>query len=105
MKYNDAISFHGRYKSSCPINDFIECSLHIRLIASYYYGHEPKDFEKEIYKYRLDNIESMLSNLKSSKIMEYHGKMIKDYELTFLGIKGGFLERTNYLLFFREYIF
>lgn len=36
---------------------------------------------------------------------ELHGKMLKEYDLIFLGVKDGWLEKNNYLLFLNEYIF
>ena len=103
-KYNAAISFHSRYdETECPINDFIGLALYMRCTACFVYGKwSERSDALELMK---ESIEDVLNQLKRSSMSDRHGKMLKEYELTFLGIRDGWLERINFLLFLQEYIF
>lgn len=100
-KYNDAISFHSSYgKDRCSINDFLSIVLYVRCIACFLYGKWPGKTD-----YLKANIEQSITGLRQSELGRHHGKMLKEYYLTFLGLKDGWLEKKNFLLFLNEYAF
>lgn len=103
-KYNAAISFHSKYdEAECPINDFIEISLYMRCIACFVYGKWTERSDAlELMKKRTDEI---LTQLKRSSMSELHEKMLSEYDLTFPGLRDGWLSKINFLLFINEYIF
>lgn len=103
-KYNAAISFHSKYdEAECPINDFVGFSLYLRCVACFLYGkwNERSD-ALELMK---ESMQDILKKLKRSSMLDLHGQMLKEYDLTFLGLRDGWLERINFLLFINEYIF
>lgn len=103
-KYNAAISFHSKYdEAECPMNDFIGLALYMRCVACFVYGKwSEKSDALELMK---ESMQDILRKLKRSSMLDLHGKMLKEYDLTFLGIRDGWLERINFLLFINEYIF
>lgn len=103
-KYNAAISFHSKYdEAECPINDFIGISLYMRCIACFVYGKWTERSDAlELMKKRTEEI---LTQLKRSSMSELHEKMLSEYDLTFLGLRDGWLSKINFLLFINEYIF
>lgn len=103
-KYNNAISFHAKFDNDeCLINDFLSMTLFVRCIACFLYGKWPE--KNDAIKYMKEGVNSIMLKLKKSEMCELHGKMLKDYDLIFLGVKDGWLEKNNYLLFLNEYIF
>lgn len=103
-KYNEAISFHSQYDDyECPMNDYLGIALYIRCIACFLYGKWPE--RTNANSYMKEAVDEIMSRLKRSKMSEKHGQMLKEYDLTFVGIRNGWLERINYLLFLQEYIF
>ena len=102
--YNDVISFHAKFDNNeCLINDFLTMTIFVRCIACFLYGNWPE--RTDAAKYMKEGINDIMLKLKKSEMGELHGKMLKDYDLTFLGVKDGWLEKSNYLLFLNEYIF
>ncbi len=103
-KYNDAISFHSKYdESDCLMNDFLGLVLYVRCIACFLYGQWPeRTCANTLMK---ETTDKLIKKLRKSNMSEYHGKMLKDYDLTISGLIDGWLEKTNYLLFLKEYIF
>lgn len=103
-KYNAAISFHSQYDDyECPMNDYLGIALYIRCIACFLYGKWPE--RTKANSYMKEAVDEIITRLKRSKMSEKHAQMLKEYDLTFVGIRDGWLERINYLLFLHEYIF
>lgn len=102
-KYTDAISFHSNYDNDaeCPINGFLDITIYIRCVACFLYGKWPE--HSKANNFMKENIELIIANLQHSSLGESHCKMLKDYNLIYLGIKNGWLEKKNYLLFLNEY--
>lgn len=102
--YNDVISFHAKFDNDeCLINDFLTMTLFVRCIACFLFGNWPE--RTDATKYMKEDINDIMLKLKKSEMGELHGEMLKDYDLTFLGVKDGWIEKNNYLLFLNEYIF
>lgn len=103
-KYNLAILFHSKYdEHKCPINDLLGVVLYIRCVACFLYG---KWVERTKANYYIKKtIEKILNCLKNDGMNEKHGQMLKEYDFIFLGLRDGWLKRSDYLLFLNEYIF
>lgn len=102
--YNEAISFHSKYDDDeCPMNDFLSMTLFVRCIACFLYGRWTE--RTNGIRYMKECVNDIMHKLKRCIVFEEHSQMLKDYDLTFLGVRDGWLERSNFLLFLHEYIF
>lgn len=103
-KYYNAISFHIKFdRYVCQIYDFLRMTLFVRCIACFLYSKWPE--QTNTIQYMKESVCNIMTKLKKSELEEFHGEMLKSYDLTFWGIKEGRLKKNDYLLFLNEYIF
>lgn len=102
--YNEAIAFHSKFDDDeCVIDNFLGVVLYIRCIACFLYGKWPE--RTKANSYMKECVNDIMHKLKRSLVFEKHAQMLKEYDLTFLGVRDGWLERSNFVLFLQEYIF
>ena len=85
------------------IDNFLGVVLYIRCIACFLYGKWPE--RTKANSYMKECVNDIMHKLKRSLVFEKHAQMLNEYDLTFLGVRDGWLERSNFVLFLQEYIF